>query len=340
MKIVGLDVGTGNIVATEKQDNKYIHRKVKDVFFKVNPDSFMSGNAAGFGEAMLKKAGAKFIKLDDVIYILGDDAFKFATMFHQECLRPMSKGVLNPMENESMIMVSELIKGVMGQAAAADDIVYYSVPADPIDADYNVVFHASAVKKVLDGLNYKNIYKMNEGLAIIYSELENEQYTGIGMSFGAGNCNVSYSFLGMPIFSFAVSKCGDWIDSNAAKAVNETNNIVQHVKESGVDLNNPKTKIENAIAVYYDSLIGYIVDQFKNLYITTDPKKLPIILDPIKIVVAGGTSMAGGFVEKFSAAINAKGFPIPVQKVELAKDPLYAVGRGLYNAAKVKSETK
>lgn len=337
MIVLGLDCGTGNIVATRKESDKYIHNKIKDVFFKVNPDSFIGGSEGGFGEAMLKKSGAKYLKIDGNIFILGDDAFKFATMFHQECLRPMARGVLNPLEAESMVMVKELIRGVAGNATTENDIIYYSVPADPIDADYNVVFHASAIKKTLEDLNYKRIYKMNEGLAVIYSEMEAEQYTGIGMSLGAGNCNISYSFLGMPIFSFAISKSGDWVDTNAAKAVNETANIVQHVKEAGIDLNAPKNKIENAIAIYYDSLINYVVDQFKNLYVSTDPRKLPVILDPLKIVVAGGTAMAGGFVDKFSKAIKV-GFPVPISKVELANDPLYAVGRGLYNAAKVKSE--
>ncbi len=338
MRQIGLDVGTGNIVATEFKEDKFNYKKVKDVFFKVNPDSFMSGNASGFGETMLKKSGAKFLKMDGAIFILGDDAFKFATMFHQECLRPMSRGVLNPLENESVIMVSELIKGVLGEASSDNDVVYFSVPADPIDADYNVIFHSSAIHKVLSELKYKNIYKMNEGLSIIYSELEDEQYTGIACSCGAGMVNVAYSFLGMPIFSFSLSKSGDYIDFNAAKAVNETSNVVQHIKESGVDLFNPTNKIENAISVYYDSLINYIIDQFKDLYKNTNPKDLPIILDPIKVIVGGGTSMAGGFVNKFDEAIKLKGFPIPIKSIELAKDPLYAVGRGLCNAARIKSD--
>jgi hypothetical protein len=336
-RIIGLDCGTGNIVCTEKDTEKYIHRKIKDVFFKVNPDSFIGGSEGGFGEAMLKKSGAKYLKIDGNIFILGDDAFKFATMFHQECLRPMARGVLNPLEAESMVMVKELIRGVAGVAATESDVVYYSIPADPIDADYNIVFHSSAIKKILEDLGYRKIYKMNEGLAVVYSEMEAEQYTGIGISFGSGMVNVAYSFLGMPIFSFSLAKSGDFIDTNAAKAVNETANIVQHVKEAGIDLNAPKNKIENAIAIYYDSLINYTVDQFKNLYTSTDPRKLPVILDPLKIVVAGGTSMPMGFIDKFSKAIKV-GFPVPISKVELANDPLYAVGRGLYNAAKVKSE--
>lgn len=337
-RVIAVDVGTGNIVCAENKSDKLEYYKVKDAFFKVNPSSFITGSALDFGETMLKKAGANFVKIDGVLYILGDDAFKFATMFHKECLRPMAKGVLNPQEPESAIMVKELIRGVAGKATDDNDLVYYCVPADPIDADFDIVYHSSTIKNVLSELGYKNIYKMNEGLSVVYSELENDQYTGIGLSFGAGMTNVAYSFLGMPIFCFSVARSGDYIDIQAAKATNETCNIVQHVKESGINLTAPKNKIESAISIYYDSLIEYVIDQFRKLYASTDTKKLPNILDPLKVVVAGGTSLPKGFVEKLESHIK-EDFPVPVSAVKLADDPLFAVSRGLYNAAKVKAES-
>lgn len=337
IRIISVDVGTGNIVCAESKSDKLEYYRVKDAFFKVNPSNFITGSALAFGENMLKKAGANFIKIDDILYILGDDAFKFATMFHKECLRPMAKGVLNPQEPESAIMIKELIRGVTGKATSDDDLIYYGVPAEPIDADFDIVYHATSIKNILTELGYKKIYKMNEGLAVVYSETEKEQYTAVGMSFGAGQCNVAYSFLGMPIFSFSIARSGDWIDIQAAKATNETCNIVQHVKEAGIDLSNPKNKIEMAIAAYYDSLIEYVVDQFRKLYTSTDTKKLPNILDPLKVVVSGGTSMPKGFIERLEKNIR-EDFPIPVSEVKLADDPMFAVAKGLYNAAKVKAE--
>jgi len=336
-RTLALDVGTGTIVCAEKKVDNLEYYKVKDAFFKVNPSSFITGSALDFGEAMLKKAGANFVKIDGVLYILGDDAFKFATMFHKECLRPMAKGVLNPQEPESVVMVKELIRGVMGKAVDDTDLVYYCVPADPIDADFDIVYHSSTLKNILNDLGYKRVFKMNEGLAVVYSELENEQYTGIGISVGAGQSNIAYSFLGMPIFCFSIARSGDYIDTQVAKATNETCNVAQHIKESGIDLNAPKNKIESAISVYYDALMEYIVDQFRRLYASTDTKKLPNILDPLKIVVSGGSSLPKGFIEKFESHIREE-FPVPVSTVKLADDPLFAVARGLYNAAKVKSE--
>ena len=336
-KKIGVDVGTGNLIATYSNDGKKVESyKIKDAFFKLDPANFMAGSAMQFGEKMLAKSGANFIKLDGILHVLGDDAFKFAHLFHKECLRPMSKGVLNPNEPISALMVKELIRGIAGEAESDEDVLYYCTPAEPIDAEFDIVFHAEVLNGVFKDLGYKKINRMTEGLAVVYSECEDTAYTGLGISCGAGMVNIAYSFMGIPVFSFSITKSGDWIDQSAAKAVSETANVVQSVKEKGLDITNPKDNIEQAITIYYNALIDYIVSEFKRLYESKDKTELPNINQPINIVIAGGTSMIGGFVDRFKEKIGDD-FPIPVGEVKLAKEPLYAVSNGLYNASLVAS---
>ena len=137
-RAIGVDIGTGFISCAEKEGDQIKFRKIRDAFFKLNPSKFLEGAANQFGENMLKNSGAHYVKVDDIIYVLGDDAFKFASLFHQECLRPMSKGVLNPKQPVSNLMVGELVKAVAGRPTSDDDVLYYCVPAEPIDADYDV----------------------------------------------------------------------------------------------------------------------------------------------------------------------------------------------------------
>jgi actin-like ATPase involved in cell morphogenesis len=336
---IGVDVGTGNIVCAETGEiSKNVEfSRVKDAFFKIDPSNFIAGGTGDFGEQMLNKSGALYVKVDGVIHVLGDDAFKFANLFHKECLRPMSKGVLNPNEPVSSLMVKELIKGVAGTAENEDDVLYFCVPANPIDADFNNTFHSKTLQAIFKELGYKNINVMTEGLAVVYSDLESEGFTGIGMSFGAGMVNVAYSFLGVPIFTFSISRGGDWIDENAATATNETKAAIQAVKEQGIDLNNPKNHNENAICIYYEALLEYLVDQFNEMYKNTDKKDLPNITEPISVVVAGGTSLAEGFVDKLNEVIENKNFPVPIKEVKKSSNQLFSVSRGLFNAASVSS---
>lgn len=334
-RAIGVDIGTGFISSAEEEGGNIKFRKIRDAFFKLNPSKFLEGSANQFGESMLKNAGAHYVKVDETLYVLGDDAFKFASLFHQECLRPMSQGVLNPKEPVSGMMVSELIKAVAGRAQSKDDILYYCVPAEPIDADFDVEYHKQILSGTFEELGYKNINVMTEGLAIIYSELSETQYTGIGMSFGAGMCNIVYSFMGMPVFAFSLSRGGDWIDAHAAKHTDETHNVVTSIKEKAdFSLYDNTTGIQRAISIYYESLLSYVVEQFKELYEKTPKKKLPNITMEMPIVVAGGTSLVMGFVERLKE-LTAEGFPIPISEIRHAEEPLFAVSNGLQEAARL-----
>ena len=334
-RAIGVDIGTGFISCAERDADQIKFRKIRDAFFKLNPSKFLEGAANQFGENMLKNSGAHYVKVDDIIYVLGDDAFKFASLFHQECLRPMSKGVLNPKQPVSNLMVSELVKAIAGRPTNDDDVLYYCVPAEPIDADYDVEYHKQILNGVFEDLGYKNINVMTEGLAIIYSELADTQYTGIGMSFGAGMCNIVYSFMGMPVFSFSLSRGGDWIDAHAAQHTDETHNVVTTIKErAGFSLYDSTNGIQQAISVYYESLLSYVVEQFKELYERTPKKQLPNVTMEMPIVIAGGTSLVVGFVERLRELI-ADDFPVPISEIRHAQQPLFAVSNGLYQAAKL-----
>ena len=334
-RAVGIDIGTGFISCAEQEGGEIKFRKIRDAFFKLNPSKFLEGSANQFGESMLKNAGAHYVKVDDVLYVLGDDAFKFASLFHQECLRPMSQGVLNPKQPVSNLMVGELVKAIAGRPTSDADVLYYCVPAEPIDGDIDVEYHKQILGGVFEDLGYKKINVMTEGLAVVYSELADTQYTGIGMSFGAGMCNIVYSLMGIPVFSFSLSRGGDWIDSHAAQHTDETHNVVTAVKEKAdFSLYDSTNGIQRAVSIYYESLLNYVVEQFKELYEKTPRKELPNVTMDMPIVVAGGTSLVLGFVERLKELTKDE-FPVPISEIKHAQQPLFAVSNGLYQAAKL-----
>ena len=148
-------------------------------------------------------------------------------------------------------------------------------------------------------------------------------------------CNIVYSFMGIPVFAFSLSRGGDWIDSHAAKHTDETHNVVTSVKEKAdFSLYDATTGIQKAISIYYDALLTYVVQKFKELYEKTPKKQLPNVTMEMPIVIAGGTSLMMGFVERLRELI-AEDFPVPVSEVKHAKEPLFAVSNGLYEAAKI-----
>ena len=115
----------------------------------------------------------------------------------------------------------------------------------------------------------------------------------------------------------------------------ETNNVITSVKEKGgFSITEPSNGIQKAISIYYDSLLTYLVEQFKVLYERTPKKELPNVLNPMPIVIAGGTSLAQGFVERLRE-LTSEDFPVPISEIKHAEEPLFAVSNGLYQAAKL-----
>src|SRR5437660_557377 len=79
-------------------------------------------------------------------------------------------------------------------------------------------------EKVAYNVNGKTVVAepINEGLALVFAELGAQNYTGIGVSFGAGMVNLCYAVTTIPVFKMSLVNAGDWIDENAARSCGET----------------------------------------------------------------------------------------------------------------------
>jgi len=333
MRAIGVDVGTGFISCAEEIDGEIKLKKVRDAFFRIDVSNFVDGVDEDYGKNMLREAGAHYMEVDGSLFVLGDDAFKFASMFHQECLRPLSRGVLNPTEEVAGLMVQEIIKAMAGAPSSKDDVIRFSVPAEPLDRSFDTVYHKKTLVRLFSSIGYVNVESITEAHAIVHAELASERRTGIGMSFGAGLTNVCYCFLGVPIFSFSIPYGGDWIDTMSARSVELTANDMAVTKEKGIKLREPDGREQSAIAFYYEELMDRVVSAFRNLYERTPRKSLPGVVEPMPVVVAGGTALAGGFVDCLRQRIDS-GFPVPIKDVRIASKPLFAVSEGLLGLAR------
>ena len=102
------------------------------------------------------------------------------------------------------------------------------------------------------------------------------------------------------------------------------------LKETGIDLTHPKDRSEQAIVFYYEALIDYALDQVATKFRAAGDQFA--LNRPIPLVVAGGTSLAGGFMglfERVFAKHKEAGFPIEVSVIRQAKDPLNSIAYGM-----------
>jgi hypothetical protein len=321
----GLDVGTANLVAARMDEEGSIE------FFPAR-NAFLDVPEDPYTLKMLKGQGVPYIKRENKLFIIGEDAFELANIFNREMRRPMKNGLISPTDADAMPMEVELFKKILGPPRADGEVVYYSIPADPVDSTMNIVYHTNIANGLLERLGYRG-HPFNEGQAIVFSELGDDDFTGIGISCGGGMVNVCVTFRSMPVVSFSSAKGGDWIDQQAAQVMGCAASKITAVKERGVDINAPKTPEEEAIVIYYRHLIKYSLDNIVKKFEST--KDIPNFPKPVPIAISGGTSKVGGFVEVFKDEFSklASRFPIKISDIRKAEDQLNATAKGCLLAA-------
>jgi hypothetical protein len=315
--VKGLDIGTSRIVLATLNG--------EDVDFNPQLNAFVGIPYSKMTEQMLSRERILHQVEGPHIYVYGNRADEFAKFLDGDTRRPMQGGLLNPTEPKNVQMIELLLGRLCGKASSGEKLCL-SVPCAPVDRGSDLIFHARSVQTICEKLGYQ-AKAINEGLAVVYSELKDANFTGIGMSFGGGMCNMCVAYLGLPVLTVATSRAGDYIDHSAASVTGETRTTVRLHKENGFSLDDDVGgSIDRALSVYYADVIETAVKALQSAM--AESKKLPSFPRPIPIVCAGGTAMARNFLPRLQSVITATELPVRISDVYLAKDPLNTTAKG------------
>lgn len=327
MSPLGLDVGTSRVVLAEtagggaSEEYKYLSQL--NAFVRI-PYSRITEN-------ILRKEGVPYSVHGSDLVIHGNESERFSDLLGREMRRPMRAGLVNSTEPESEGQLAEILASILKDVTEKGRKITFSVPAPPLGATDSTAYHETAVKRILTELGFE-AQSLNEGLAVVYAELAESNYTGIGISCGGGLCNVCFAYLSVPVLTFSIPKAGDYIDANTAQATGELATRIRITKEQEFRFGPTQPdKLHQVIASYYDEMIQALIEGMKESFRVS--KTMPKLGRPIPLVLSGGSATPGGFVERFQKAMNGTDFPIPVSEVRLASEPLIASAKGSLIAA-------
>lgn len=327
----GVDVGTYTLVSSKRN-------KTGEIEFKKEINAFLELPLENrFVFNMMKNAGVPLVERDNIAYALGEASVNMAyTMAALELKRPMKDGCVNPKEKDAFQLLSIMIHSLIDPVAKSGERLYYSIPANAVNQETDADYHNKILEAIFksyeseDG-NKVDARPINEALAVVYAELAQKAYTGIGISCGAGMINVCYSMYGNPVFQFAIVNSGDWIDKQSAKATGESIAFINQEKMKVDLLKDPTNLVERAIQTQYRLMIEKTVAGIKNGFVNA--KNSVKTNQPIDVVVAGGTSCISGFDVIFKQTLLDAKIGIDVGNVVRPKDALYSVAKGCLLAA-------
>jgi actin-like ATPase involved in cell morphogenesis len=308
---IGADCGTYNLVVCKRDDKgNFVFKREVNAFLEMELQNDFVFN-------MMKQAGVPLIHREDanIAYALGEAAINIAyTMNNLELKRPMKDGCVNPSERDAFQIMSIMIHSLLDDLKKDQEVLYYSVPANAINEVTDADYHRKVLEAIFKAFKNEQGWSVdarpiNEGMAVVYSELKKKFFTGLGASFGAGMVNVAFSLFGAEVFSFALVNSGDWIDKQAAKATGESIAFINKEKTK-VDLNRePTTLVERAIKTQYELMIEKTVTGIKK-GLTENKDKNARLDQPLDIVITGGTSSPPGFDTLFEKLLRQADMPL------------------------------
>ncbi len=319
---IGLDVGTSRVV---------VARSAEEYQYSSELNAFVSMPYSKLTASVLEKENVPHTIQSSEIIVHGNESEKFAEFLGIEIRRPMTRGTLDAKEPESLNQIRHIITSMIGPASTQGQRLCFTTPAPPLGAEDSLTYHETTLRQMLTGMGYET-RSLNEGMAVIFGELDNSNYTGIGISCGGGLCNVAMAYLSVPVLSYSVPKAGDYIDNSAASVTGERVNHVRLTKEESFHLNGTQSdKMHQVIGVYYDDMIETLVGSMRDAFVKT--RNLPRIGRAVPLVLSGGTALPEGFRDRFEQALRTVELPIEISEVRMASNPLYAAAKGALVAA-------
>jgi len=336
----GLDIGTAFLVGARQKskDKELLLKKARCAFVELGLDSL----------GILKMKNIPFIKKEDSVLIIGDEAIKIPRAFFTrndnlefmelQVRRPLADGLISPREADAISVLEVIIKQILGQPQVPDEKVYFSVPAMPIDNPHvNIEYHTESFIDLLQKIGYVGT-PVNEAYAIVHSEGKEFGYSCLTISWGAGLTNVGMAneIWEIDSFKFSVSRGGDYIDKGVSDSLRIPITRVILEKEGDrkkeiprLDLTNPRNEIQVALKYFYKSYINYVLDLVHSKFFTL--KTTVPLPDSIPIICSGGSTLPKGFIDLVKEGVLGKKSRLPfnVSDVILAKSPLTAVAKGL-----------
>jgi hypothetical protein len=315
---IGLDIGTSRVVSATRQDSAYQFQSQLNAFLPL-PFSKLT-------ESILRKENVPHNAGNGELLVCGNESERFANLFGLETRRPMTRGLLNPDETRGLDVMRQILGSLVNHEPGNDRKLCFSVPGAPVGSPDDLTYHEKTIRGVLTEMGF-HAAGINEGLAVILAELEETNFTGIGISCGGGMCNVCLSYLAMPVFSFSVPKGGDFIDSSAASVAGEGATRVRAIKESAFHFNGFfQDKVHQAISVYYEDMILAVTGALKD-YLSKS-KNVPRLDRAVPIVISGGSAMPTGFRDRFEKLLTEADLPLRISAIRLAQDPLNSTAKG------------
>ncbi|MCA9068749.1 MAG: hypothetical protein KDA84_07490, partial [Planctomycetaceae bacterium] len=234
----------------------------------------------------------------------------------------------NPLRKDQQTIaepLNELIASLVPSASVPGDVCSLGLLADELHADWLRAVVVSRGYQVVD---------CSAGLAVILAELVRENFTGIGIVFGASRCEAVLAREGVEIARYELPRGGEAIDQSIAISEDrywwsmsgfrelETESITQWKEALGTSVLEPSNPRSERLLNGYHQLVIELCTACETHF---PQSELP---DQLAVVACGGATRIPGFADLLNQHLSDSSLPIAQEKTRIESGE-YTVSRGL-----------
>jgi len=331
---IALDIGVSRIRSLRRNAEGLVFRRVRPVY-AVLPDSDSYRD-------MLARMPVPYAICDDALLMFGEPAADFSRLFQTPFVDLLPDGKIPDDDPPARQLLAAMIEALLPEPNTPNELCCLTLPGNPDTFAARRARRLTLLTHLVSLRGYTPLI-ISSARALILAELVAESFTGIGLVFGAGSCDISICRQGQEIAHCCVPRGGNWIDEQMAlrfqdyswdSAGNRYLDIdgITCWKES-LDRSRavPETEREMFLAKLNDQLIDRVLSEVARLCV--DEAVASEVGRPIGVIADGGPLLGPGTADRLRRAVRKTEFPFDIGAVRTLADSDETIVRGcLINA--------
>jgi len=325
---VGLDLGTHSLRSVWLNGDHLRSRRCRCAYL-VLPDS-------GARRHVLSQAGIPFASCEAHLVLMDDAAVENWRLFQAPWVPLLPEGKVPREDPVCRQILAAQVERLLPTPPTTGALCCMVLPrgARP---DTPAGEHGCEFLKRLVRLRGYEPLLLSPGMAVVLSELVDEGFTGIGLTFGAGSCEFSLAHCGVEIATASLPRGGDWIDAEFARRTqlylwDSRGHRLLDVEQAAearqglTSLLEPRTAAEELLCGLYRELVGDLLKVACEA--VKSSLRVPRTLPPVFVVCGGGIAQAEGFITLFEQELARQSWPLQIAGIRAGSSSPYAVARG------------
>ena len=305
---IGLDLGTTQFRSLRIAGEELIARQCRAVYV------VLSDTASH--RRLLEQSGAKFASCGDDLVLFGDLALEWADILNLPVIALLPGGRVPQSDPVARQILTLMIDAVLPQAERLGDVCCLTIPGGhdihQAELPYDVRFFQQLV--ALRGYQPKLI---SPGQAVVLAELESASFSGIGISFGAGNCQIGIVHCGRELASCSFDECpvehsSDRVEPTSANTGEESipaDRMLRAARDQVLVRGLTQTLTAARDELDRQGVIRWLAQ-------------------PTHVVCTGRPTTESGFSQLFAQVWSSLDWPMKVGQLRVSTDAIYSIARG------------